>query len=114
MIDFTMTFLHVFAKGVYLCLPILLFMLVMIFSLAVWSGRRMHLKWGDLLYWAFITALTVGYGDITPRDRVAKTCAILIGLFGILFTGILVAIAVSATTIAIQQHVDLSAIKPLP
>lgn len=110
MIDYTLTFLRVFGKGVYLCLPILLFILAMIFSLAVWSGRRMDLKWDDLLYWTFITALTVGYGDITPRDRVAKICAILIGLLGILCTGILVAITVNATTIAIQQHADLSAI----
>ena len=50
----------------------------------------------DSLYWAFITGFTIGYGDITPHTGIGKVLSLFIGLGGIIFTGIVVAISVRA------------------
>lgn len=51
---------------------------------------------GDGVYWAFVTALTIGYGDFVPKQALTKFLSILVGLQGMIFTGILVAIGVQA------------------
>lgn len=48
------------------------------------------------LYFAFITGLTIGYRDIVPVSDGGKLVAILLGLVGVLFSGITVAAAVYA------------------
>jgi voltage-gated potassium channel len=70
-------------------------------------------SWGrfDAVYWAFITATTVGYGDIRPIEPVSKTLSILIALVGMTFTGILVALAVYAATTAMGQQDYVMALK---
>ena len=50
----------------------------------------------DTLYFAFVTGLTIGYGDIVVKTPVGRLVAILIGLVGILFTGLMVAVLVYA------------------
>ena len=55
------------------------------------------------LYFAFITGLTIGYGDIVPKTYIGMVIAVLIGLVGILFTGINVAVAVHAIQKAAQD-----------
>jgi hypothetical protein len=50
----------------------------------------------DTLYFAFVTGLTIGYGDIVMQTPVGRLLAILIGLVGILFTGLIVAVLVHA------------------
>ena len=52
----------------------------------------------DAIYWGFITATTVGYGDIRPMGRLSKALSVLIALIGMIFTGIMVALAVNAVT----------------
>ena len=39
-------------------------------------------SFGDALWWAFVTITTVGYGDYTPRDDVARAFTSLYALFG--------------------------------
>ncbi len=51
---------------------------------------------GDALYFAFITGLTVGFGDLVPHTGIGRLVAVLIGVVGMLFTGLVVAIAVHA------------------
>ena len=55
-------------------------------------------KWrvDDALYFTFVTGLTIGYGDLTPRHIVSRLLAVVIGLAGILLTGLVVAISVEA------------------
>ena len=62
----------------------------------------------DTLYLAFITALTIGYGDLTPETAFAKAIAVAIGFLGIIFTGIVVAASLRALemTIAEQKEQD--------
>ena len=59
----------------------------------------------DSLYWAFITALTVGYGDIRPKKKASRVLSTIIAIIGIMFAGIVVAITVEATSGAFQKHV---------
>lgn len=62
------------------------------------------LPFGDALYFSFITGLTIGYGDIVVKTFIGRCIAILIGFIGILFTGLMVAIAVRA--VQKTYHVD--------
>lgn len=48
----------------------------------------------QLMYYSFITLLTIGYGDILPVTALAHKAAILIGLMGQLYLVILTAIVV--------------------
>jgi len=45
----------------------------------------------DLIYFSFVTQMTVGYGDITPLSQLARNVVILHGAFGILYPPILIA-----------------------
>jgi len=62
----------------------------------------------DSLYWSFITALTVGYGDLHPLKKSSKTLSVIVGLTGIMFTGIVVAVTVHTATLAFEKYVDLN------
>lgn len=63
-------------------------------------------KWGvfDACYWTFITALTIGYGDMKPGQKSARVFSILIGLMGIMFTGLIVAITIATATKAFELN----------
>jgi len=54
------------------------------------------MPFGDALYFAFVTGLTIGYGDIAVKTPFARLVAVLIGFIGILFTGLMVAVLVLA------------------
>ena len=47
-------------------------------------------------YFSFITALTIGYGDITPHTPLGKAVSILLGIIGMIFTGIMIAAAIKS------------------
>jgi hypothetical protein len=50
----------------------------------------------DGIYFAFVTALTIGYGDLTAKHTLGRFLAVLIGIHGIVFTGVVVAGAVQS------------------
>ena len=52
------------------------------------------IPFGDAIYFSFVTGLTIGYGEIVAKTLIGRLVALLIGLTGIVFTGIVVAIAV--------------------
>ncbi len=54
--------------------------------------------WGvdDAFYFTFVTGLTIGYGDLTPRHVVSRLLAVVIGLAGIVLTGLVAAVTVEA------------------
>jgi voltage-gated potassium channel len=104
--DFTITFFRGFFWGVYLVFPILLIMIALIISLGLIVGRIESWTKFDSIYWSFITALTIGYGDIKPTSKKSKIISVSVGGIGIILGGILVAIALHATTNAFQIHTD--------
>lgn len=50
----------------------------------------------DLLYYSYVTLSTVGYGDITPVSRAAKSLAYLEAISGVMYVAILVAALVGS------------------
>jgi hypothetical protein len=52
----------------------------------------------DSVYFAFVSGLTIGYGDLAPKLLLTRALAIAIGVCGVLFTALLAAIAVKALT----------------
>ena len=47
-------------------------------------------------YVSFITALTIGYGDMTPDGPLGKLFAVFLGMVGMLLMGIIVGASVKA------------------
>jgi len=98
--EFTFTFIRFFFYGLELASPLLGSLAILIVLLGLIVGRRESWSKFDSLYWAFITATTVGYGDIRPVARLSRSLAVLTALIGIIFTGIMVALAINAASMA--------------
>ena len=100
----TTRFLKEFLYGLWLTFPLLLSLGVTVTMLGQAVGRLEGWSSFESFYWSFITATTVGYGDVRPTKRVSRILAIAIALVGFTLTGILVAVAVHAATIALAAH----------
>ena len=105
--EFTFIVVQQFVYGISLTMPLLAFLLLLITGLGQWVGRIENWDKFTALYWSFITALTIGYGDIRPDKKSTKTLSIIIGMLGIMFTGIIVAITVAATGKALKTVAGL-------
>jgi len=101
----TITFLREYGYGLFVALPLLLSVGAAIILLGQFVGKKEGWSHFDSFYWSFITATTVGYGDIRPARRGSKVIAILIAMLGLLLTGLLIALAVRAATVALQVRV---------
>lgn len=99
----TIVFLKDFAIGLWLMFPLVFSLLAAIIALGYTVGRRHGWSFLDTVYWSFMTATTVGYGDLRPTDRRSKIVAIVIAFLGLILTGIVIAVAVQATTRALTE-----------
>ena len=77
--------------------------LALIMTGAAFIAATEKVSFGKALYFSFITGLTVGYGDIAPVTSIGRVISVLMGLIGILFTGVVVATAVEATRHAWEE-----------
>jgi hypothetical protein len=59
-------------------------------------GRIEGWRIDDALYFTFVTGLTIGYGDLTPKHVVSRLLAVMIGFAGIVLTGLVAAVSVEA------------------
>ena len=100
----TLTFMKEFGAGLWVTAPVLLTLAAGITILGQLVGRKEGWPSFDSFYWSFVTATTVGYGDLRPVQRVSRIIAIVIALLGLTLTGILIAIAVHAGSFALQAH----------
>jgi len=48
-------------------------------------------SFSDLVYFSFVTLLTIGFGDVTPVAPPARAIVLFEGLFGVVFTTIVMA-----------------------
>ena len=71
---------------------------------AVVIARFDRIAFEEALYMAFITAFTVGFGDLTPRSRGARVVCIVLAFLGLILVGILVAVAGHALDIVLKSR----------
>jgi len=67
-------------------------------------SRVEGIELGEAIYFACITGLTIGYGDITPETAPGKAVSVAIGLIGLIFTGIVIAIATRALADMAEEY----------
>jgi Na+-translocating ferredoxin:NAD+ oxidoreductase RnfE subunit len=93
---------HKFAVGLYSGLgvvwPIVSGLLALIAGFGVIVGRIEGWKLSESLYFAFVTGLTIGYGDFSPKTLLGRVLAVVIGILGVLLTALVAAVAVRALT----------------
>lgn len=78
--------------------PVLSVLLLLICALGVLVGEFEGWTIGQSIYFAFVSGLTIGYGDLAPKTHFGRTFAIAIGLCGVLLTALVAAVAVKALT----------------
>ena len=76
--------------------PILSGVLMIMVILGLLIGYIEGWRIRDTLYFTFVTGLTIGYGDLTPRHIVSRCLAVVIGFSGIVLTGLVAAVSVKA------------------
>ena len=89
-------FFSALLKQLYLLWPIISGVLVVMVGCGLVIGRIEDWGLGDALYFTFVTGLTIGYGDLTPKHGFARILALVIGFSGIVMTGIVAAVSVQA------------------
>jgi len=80
--------------------PILSGLIALMVALGLVVGMREGWSLQESIYFAFVSGLTIGYGDLAPKTLLARALAILIGVCGVLFTALLAAVAVKAINAA--------------
>ena len=93
-------------------------------SFPIWAGITLLISLGGLLlarlegltisaglYFAWVTGTTVGYGDLVPTSEASRLVAIFVALLGILFTGLIVALALEAAKLSILMNGSLDEIR---
>jgi hypothetical protein len=104
-----MVFAGYFFQYAYYLRGVLVSLLVLIFLCAVAISHFEGLPLGESLYFAFITGMSIGYGDISPVTAWGRVVSVAIGIIGMLTTGMTIAIATRAlaTTVKDLQAKDL-------
>lgn len=104
--DFVVNFFEMFILVFYLVSPLIVFLNIIIILMGQVVGYIEKWTKFDSLYWTYITATTVGYGDIRPIKKISRILSVLITLVGMIFTGIVVAIALHTTSVTVEKYID--------
>ena len=68
--------------------------LILLIALGGWALSKLEsLDFRDGQYLAFVTALTIGYGDLSPESYPGKLICILLGVVGMVWIGLIVGVA---------------------
>ena len=89
-------FLAEFWIGLRLVWPILSVLLGLMVALGMVIGLLEGWRMLDAIYFAFVSGLTIGYGDLVPKRTLSRALAIAIGLTGVLLVGLIAAVGVRA------------------
>jgi hypothetical protein len=99
-------FLAGLVSGVRVVWPILSVLLAAIVGLGLIVGLREGWSVQESIYFAFVSGLTIGYGDLAPKLLLSRVLAVVIGVCGVLLTALLAAVAVKALTAAQDRSDD--------
>jgi hypothetical protein len=55
------------------------------------TAESLPASFPDLVYFSFVTLLTIGFGDVTPAAPLARAVVLFEGLFGVIFTTVVLA-----------------------
>jgi Ion channel len=91
------------ARAIHIAWPILSVILITQVALGLLIGFLEGWSVGDGLYFTFVTGLTIGYGDLVPRQALARALAIGVGILGVFLTGLIAGIAVYALRSALIE-----------
>jgi tryptophan-rich sensory protein len=83
--------------------PVLSVLLGAVATLGLVIGRLEGWSVQESIYFAFVSGLTIGYGDFAPKTGLARLLAIVIGICGVLLTALVAAVAVKALTAARER-----------
>ena len=83
---------------------VLLALLLVLLGFALITAMVDDISLSDALYLVFITALTVGFGDITPSSGFTRIIMVLAGLVGVIFVGSIVAVSTRALQLAVDEE----------
>ena len=97
-------FLVALGHAIHVTWPVLSALLAIQLALGLLTGFLEGWPLGDAVYFTFITGLTIGYGDLVPRQTLTRALAIGIGFFGLFVTGVIAAIAVHAMRSALASR----------
>lgn len=90
------SFTNHFFRAVWRVRAIILALIALVVTGAAVLAYLEKIAFSEALYFAFVTGMTIGYGDIVMQTPIGRLVALLIGLVGILFTGLVVAVLVHA------------------
>lgn len=110
--DLLLDFLRTYASRLLHLWPFILFLVTVIAALGLRIGALERWTPSNALYFAFITATAVGYGDFHPTLSRSKWLAIAIALIGVLLTGLIVAIGLEAVSHAFRETHGIAPIAP--
>jgi hypothetical protein len=76
------------------------------FQLALGAVIGFLERWSvsETIYFTFVTALTVGYGDLAPKLVISRMIALVIAFSGVLLTGLVAALGVRSLQDATKQE----------
>jgi voltage-gated potassium channel len=108
--DFVLDFIRVYFEDLFRLGPVLAVVIGAIIALGLSIGKLE--KWTPInaIYFAFITATSVGYGDFVPTKHRSKLLAIMVSLTGVLLVGLIV----SAGLHALTHAAEMARIRALP
>ena len=96
-----------FFRAIWLVKAVILTLVALIVAGAAALTLVEKMPFGDTLYFSFVTGLTIGYGDIVVKTPFGRFVALLIGLTGILFTGLMVAVLVLAVRESYEESKNM-------
>src|SRR5512133_3361040 len=83
------SFLRHFVYFIHFVRGVLIALLIMVLIVCVLLMETEGFSFDTAVYVTAITALTVGYGDITPKTATGQVVSVAIGFIGVLFNGLI-------------------------
>ena len=92
-------FARAFLEGLRIIWPVLSALLTIVVGGGLLVGWMEGWSLWQGVYFAFVTALTIGYGDLSPTRHLTQALAVLLGFTGIAMTALLAGVTVRALQI---------------